>query len=524
MDPKLLLVKIVTLLYKESQLNDASTQSSALIKSVIATIKFPETGMDFDRSRESMQALRATALWMCENPADYVYDRATLLQRIRVNVGDDDGLFYAFEQGIENIEDLQLVKRQCLDTRHQLANYLRETKFKEIVKRLYTKAHFSTDGQVNYRELVREVLQEMEQFTTTDSDEKIEGMVEEVDVANLDAMADLMVRAQAETSSEGILRMGWQGLNRMTGEHFGIRRGETVVVGALQHNFKSGFTLNMFKHAALYNVPFMRDPTKKPCLVHISTENDLQLNIIWLYANLVENETGQECDLSQFNVEDPELKAQRIAEATRYVHERLTANGYHIKMVRMDPSNTSYHSLFEYIQKLEADGYEIHMVVCDYLNMISKAGCTQGGPTGADIRELFRRVRNFMSPRGIAFVTPHQLSTEAKGLVRGGVENFVQEIANKGYYDGCRTIDQEVDLELYIHIVKVNGASFLTVQRGKHRKVKITPEKDLYCVLPFSPVGGIRDDILGQDSTRKSPGGGVIGSGDEQPWWEQKAA
>jgi hypothetical protein len=104
--------------------------------------------------------------------------------------------------------------------------------------------------------------------------------------------------------------------------------------------------------------------------------------------------------------------------------------------------------------------------------------------------------------------------------VRQGIEDFVKEIEGKGYYDSCGTIDQEVDLELFIHIVKVNGESYLTVQRGKHRKVKPTPEKHRYFVLPFSPVGGVRDDVLGQDTARKHAGGGVIGSADERPWWE----
>lgn len=508
MDPKLLLVKIVTLLFKESQLNDSTTQSSALVKPIVASIKFPETGMDFDRTRESMQALRATALWMCENPPDHSYDRAALLQRIRVNVGDDDGLYYAFEQGIEAVEDSDTLKRQCLELRHELRSYTDQAKVKDILKKASQKVLFNPE-EIDWRSFVRDVHAELEPYTHSGHLEKLEGMVEEVDVANSEGMEALMSRGQAETATDGILRLGWQALNRMLGDHNGFRRGESVVVGALQHNFKTGYTMNIFKQLALYNKPWMRDPTKKPCLVHISLENELPTNILWLYSNLMENETGVECDLSGISVRD----------ASRYVYEKLSANGYHIKMARFDPSDMSYHTFFDYITRLEAEGYEVHAVVLDYLNMMSKKGCLDG-PAGFATRDLFRRCRNFCAPRGITFITPAQLSTEAKGLVRQGVEDFVKEIANKGYYDSCRTIDQEVDLEIYIHIVKVNGESYLTVQRGKHRKVKITPEKDLYHVLPFSPVGGVRDDINGKDTSRKHPGGGAMGSEDERPWWE----
>lgn len=512
MDPKLLLVKIITLLYKESLLKEMTSQSTSIVKSVLGTIKFPETGMDFDHSREVLQALRATALWMCENPADYEYDRASLLQRIRVNVGDDEGLYYAFHHGIEGEPTEDYIKRHVLEARTELREYLQRTELKELVKKYSHQMMFREDT-INWKTLAREIHAELEPYTQGISLEKLEGMVEEIDMSNYDNVEDLMNRGKAETAAEGTLKMGWQGFNRSTGEHFGLRRGEFVVVGALQHNFKSGFTKNLFKHTALYNTPFMRDPTKKPCLVHISVEDDLQQNVLWMYANLKENETGEECDLTNVDV----------AEATRYVHEKLSATGYHIKMCRFNPSDMTYHTFFDFINRLEAEGYEIHLVVFDYLNMISKKGCTQG-PAGSDTRDLFRRVRNFTSEKAITFITPAQLSTEAKGLVRQGVENFVQEIANKGYYDSCRTIDQEVDLEYYIHIVKVNGASFLTVQRGKHRKIKPTNEKYLYFVLPFSPVGGVRDDINGPDSTRKHAGGGVIGSGDERPWWETGSA
>jgi hypothetical protein len=168
--------------------------------------------------------------------------------------------------------------------------------------------------------------------------------------------------------------------------------------------------------------------------------------------------------------------------------------------------------------KLEASGYEIHLIFIDYLNMMSKLGCQQG-PAGTDIRDLFRRARNFLSKRGIACITPHQLSTEAKMLLRLGAENFVQEIANKGYYDSCRTIDQEVDFEIYQHIVKVGDESYLTLQRGKHRTPFITPEKDLYTILKFEQIGGILDDINSRDLSRRYVGGTAVADGGDKPWY-----
>lgn len=522
MDPKLLLVKMCTLLYKESVSSDKSRSSVEIVKQVIDTIKFPETGMDFDSTRETLHALRATAKWMCENPRDHIYDRGSLLQRIRLNASEDEILYLAFEQGIDGILDDDDLIRQIVGAHMELRDYLADLQVKEIIKKAYQRAHFNSgSATTGPRTIAREISALLEPFTAAGEDEHIDGLVYSFDISDDEKVFELFNRAAAETSSDGILKMGWQGLNRMTGDHCGFRRGETIVVGALQHNFKTGGTMNMFKHAALYNTPWMRDQKKKPCLVHISTENDPHINMMWLYQNLMENETGVECDLSPFKDPDMEVRAAAIRAAGKYVHEKMTVNGYHIKMFRFDPSTTTFYSITDALDKLHQQGYEVHMLVLDYLNMCSKAGCVSNGPTGSDVRDLYRRVRNYTAPRGITFVTPHQLSTEAKALVRAGVEDFVKEIANKGYYDGCRTIDQEVDMEIYIHIEKHDGRSYLTFQQGKHRKAgKITKDADKYFVMPFHEFGGIRDDVNGADTSRRNIRGGAVGSGNEQPWWE----
>lgn len=506
MDPKLLLVKIITLLYKESQYKEANARSTALAKDLIATIKFPETGMDFDRTRENMQALRATALWLCEADTNEPFDRASLLQRIRINAGDDEAVYYAFEQGTENIEVGEELQKQVLALRSELYDILDNVKVVALLKKAYYASAFGDSPAVGSRDFIRDIYAQLEPFTQRNGTFKIKGSVDEVDLNDTDDLARVLELAKEEVSTDGVLKLPYQAINRMLGDHNGILRGECVVLGALQHNFKTGFTLGIFKGVAMYNTPWMLDPTKKPLLVHISVENSLQSNILWLYANLYENETGLECDLSKID----------IAYAKQYIHERMTATGYHIKMVRWDPSMCTYHTVQDYIESLEAEGYEVHLCAIDYLNMFPKTGCVQG-TAGEDIRDLWRRNRNFFSKRRTAFISPHQLSTDAKNLVRQGVAHFVKDIANKGYYDGTKRLDQEVDLELYIHIEKVEGRSYLTVQRGKHRKPKPTPDKYLYTVLPFHDIGAIRDDILGEDlSIAAVPG--AEGSGGE--WWK----
>jgi hypothetical protein len=113
------------------------------------------------------------------------------------------------------------------------------------------------------------------------------------------------------------------------------------------------------------------------------------------------------------------------------------------------------------------------------------------------------------------------MSVEAKLLARNGNDStLVQQVANGGYYKGCKSLDQVPDLELYWHIVKVDGKSYLTVQRGKHRLINLTKTEYLYCVLPFEDIGDIRDDINGPDTTRKKPGHGPMSAANSVPYWD----
>lgn len=506
MDQRLLLIKSITLLYRESQLPTLTENSNMMVKDVLVLTK-PAEGMMVDFAKDAITSLRETLQWMCGNPVNHQYDQSELLQRIRINVGNEENLFEAFREAITPSLSEDEIKRSIITYKEALRLFLNQTKVKEILKERSVKASFQSET-IDWKHFVNETIAKLEPYRDLIAhNTKHASIVDDINFDDIDSVNRIFHRGVEELDNKGILRFGWQGLNRMFGPQCGARRGEMIVIGALQHNFKSGMTLEMFKHAALYNTPYMRDPQRKPLLMRMSFENPAAMDITYLYKSLVENIEGVPVD----------IRSVSPYEAASYVSEKLQSNGYRINMCHVDPSEYTFYDLFDRVDKLESDGYEIHLLELDYLAMMSKKGCAQG-PAGTEIRDLFRRVRNFTSKRGITCITPHQLSTEAKQLIRMGTDDFVQQIANKGYYDGCRTVDQEVDMEIYIHIVKINDESFLTIQRGKHRKIAITPMKDLYTVYKFEQVGGIRDDINGRDQSRKSAGGALNIEGGGDSW------
>ena len=515
MDIKLIIAKSISLLYKESLIPNYTSNSADLVKLVLETIKLPDISGEQDRTRDVLVSLRNTLMWMADNPIGYTYDKSSFHQRIRINCAEDASVYNAILDVI-NVTDINLdqTKRSILQYREIVRDHINQEKIKEILHMESRKTNFDPHS-VDWKVYVQELMAKLEPYSGGTDTREQAGVVVDIDFSNKESVKAVMDSAQVELSPEGALKTGWQAFNRMLGIAGGFRRGEMVVMPALQHNFKSGAMLTLMRQIAIYNKPVMRDPTKKPMLMRISFENEATSDVMWLYKNLKELETGEYCDITTCNTE----------EASAYLQHNMEINGFHINIVRIDPSNYTFNDLFDRIAYFESEGYEIHAIFCDYLNMMSKRGCAVGAnATGMDVRDLFRRVRNFMSPRGITFITPHQLSTEAKQLVRNGVEDFVKEIANKGYYDSCRTIDQEVDLEIYLHIEKRGIESYLTFQRGKHRSVSMTPIIDQYFALKFHPIGTLYDDINGKDLSMRRVGGATMADGGAPAWFDLKAA
>lgn len=509
MDSKLLLIKVITLLFLESVSNKKNnTSSRGIAKDALTYIKKPDAAVLTDFSRDSLGHLLEIVRWMIDTPANEVFDKNDILQRVRMATETEDYIYDALATNIQMDQTDEEAQGGIRAAREYINTFINRATIRSIVKDGYYEIEFRPEN-VDWNHYVKDLIGKLEPFknvTTTAA----KNLVESVDISNVESLQTAFKTAVESISPEGIIKFGWQGFNRMFGEYGGARRGEMIVIGALQHSFKSGTSLEMLKTAALYNRPYMLDPSKKPLLLRLSFENSAMNDIIHLYRSLIEPEIGMKIDQSSINP----------IEAAVYVNEKLSVNGYTVKIDHYDPSEFTIFDLIDVIEKYENEGYEIHMLNIDYLAMMSTKGCKQGA-TGQDIRDLFRRTRNVIEAKKILCITPHQLSTDAKKLTRQGVEDFVKEIANKGYWDSCTTIDHEVDMEIYQHKVEVNGVAYLTFQRGKHRKPGVTPYQDLYVVYQFNAERGfIDDDVLGPDMSRKRVAAATASEGGAPAWFD----
>lgn len=549
MNNKLLLVNGITLLYRESQIPGAHENSAGLVREIVQNIKLPEVSVGIDHERDILNSLKMTALVMCESPLDHEYELSEILQRLKVNTMDEEGLYDALCDGMVPVMTDKQLKRTCLNIKRTLSQWFQEEKVKEIVNKAAYSLKFTRTKITDMKKFVAELASQLEPYQV-DLIHKDPAIISSVDMSKLDEVTGVFNDVQSAMSGASILRTGWQGMNRMLDG--GFRGGEEWVFGALQHNYKTGSSLSIFMDLALYNIPVLRDPTKKPAMVRISAEDPLPQNFQFMYQRLIGIEaledgrplpTQEELDelmlagltpeeasdikiLYAMETKDSfattqlkELEKKLSIYRAGVIQQKLAVNGYNTFFIHVNPSMWTYRDICNKIIELESEGYEIHAAQVDYLLKIPTTGC-EGKSAGEDIRNMYERIANFMKARNILFHTPHQLSTDAKMLIREGRLGFVQSLVGRGYYAGCKQLDQVVDGELFMHIEKVNGKSYLTIQRGKHRKVGVTAEEFLYMVLEFHPVFGLLPDIRVADSTRKKVGGGVIGSNDENPFWE----
>jgi len=476
-----ILLKAITLLHRESLLENNIDDSRDLVRTIIKL---------FDSSKDSQYTGGESTILsdlvyllkdMVDNPDNY--DKLSLLQSLELILKDKETLLKMVDRTINTVIDVSSLKRTILSYRNVLNNYYKEENIKKILSKASYQLHSNTVGDKSISEFVTEVVTNLEAHSIK-TRVKDPGIVDEQDIGDEASLGTVIDKVKSQNVEGGKLVTGWKGLNEMTQN--GFRKGAMVVVNALQHNYKSGFTQSLLMQLPRYNTPVMQDPGKKPLIIYFSFEDDSVVYVDFMYRYLYYNQ----------NKELPDMDKLETGDMAKYIKEQLSVNGYHVKMLRVNPSEWSYKHLFNKLLELEASGFEIHAVLLDYLSKLPTIGCIQG-PIGTDLRDLFQRVRNYCSSRGTLVITPHQLSGEAKQLTRNGLDgiSFLKEVAGKGYTEGSKQIDQVVDMEINLKKVKVDKKWKLAVGRGKDRQPGILPDEKMFFMLDFPLGAPITEDV-----------------------------
>lgn len=468
-----ILLKCILLLYRENELKTDNTElldsSADLIKTILNIYK--NTKRIIISADSTIDDLRNLVTDMINNPDSY--DSSMLKQQLDAILSNHESVLNSVTKQIETEMTPQGMKRSIVSLRNYLNNHYKELEFHRLIMQTIAKIK-NNELEGSVQDYASNLISQLESLTlaTTSKDP---GIVDELDIVDEENVDKVFKKVKTQVEDNGRLKTGWKELNDML--NGGMRRGEMVLTSGIQHSFKSGFLRSLFAQLCMYNKPTMIDNTKKPLALFISFEDDSDVILNFMYQYLYFSENNKSPDTKNGNSQD----------MAKYVSERLSKTGYHIKILRVNPNDWTYVHLTNKLLGYEANGYEIQILAIDYLSKLPTTGCNRSGAMGTDIRDLFDKLRNYTSSRGILLITPHQLNMEVKQLLKNGIadKNLVKEIAGKGYYEGSKQIDQVVDLEIHHHIAKVGDGYVLTFQRGKRRYPEVIADSKKYFMLPF---------------------------------------
>lgn len=470
-----LLIKCILLLFRENELkvtdNSNIESSGDMIKNILNIYKNNRRVLSGGETL-IMEELKELILNMISNPDGY--DATSLTQQLDLILRDSTSVKNNLISGINMEFTTQGLKRSILTLRNYLNNHYKELEFYKIISTTMAKLR-NNELEGNVQTYTSNLISQLDALTLSSS-VKDPGIVDELDIVD-ESIETVFTRVKKYTDSSERLKTGWKELNDMLGG--GYRYGEFCLSSALQHSYKSGFIRSVFAQLCMYNKPTLLDKEKKPLALFISLEDDSDIIMGFFYQYLHYSEFG--------NI--PDIKTIPANELAAYVKSKLTINGFHVKIIRVNPSEWSYIHLTNKLLTYEANGYELKIVAIDYLSKLPTIGCNRSGAMGTDIRDLFDKVRNFSTSRNILLLNCHQMNVEVKQLLKNGVNDktLVKELVGKGYYEGSKQLDQVVDLEIHQHIAKIGDRHYLTFQRGKRRYPEVIPESKKFFMLPFPP-------------------------------------
>lgn len=470
-----ILIKCILLLHREHLLlletPNSIDSSGNLIKTILNMYK---VGRRVLISTEStvVDDLKDLVIGMINNPDNY--DESMIIEQLKIIFVNNQTLLNSITESLSAVTTIKGLKQSVASLRNFLNTHYKELEFNRLIMQTVAKIK-NDDLEGSVQEYASNLISQLESLTlqTTTKDP---GVVDEMDIVDEDGVDRVFKKTKTSSDEDKRLKTGWKELNNML--NGGFRKGEMCLTSGIQHSYKSGFVRSLFAQICMYNKPTLDDATKKPLALFISFEDDADVIMGFFYHYLYFSE----------NNKSPDMKNLDTKEAAKYVKERLTRTGFNIKIIRVNPNEWSYIHLTNKLLSYEAQGYELQLLVIDYLSKLPTIGCNRNGAMGTDIRDLFDKVRNFCTgARRTLVIVPHQLNVEVKQLLKNGVsdKNLVKELAGKGYYEGSKQIDQVVDLEIHHHIAKVGNEYVLTFQRGKRRYPEVVSDDKKYFTLPF---------------------------------------
>lgn len=492
MNDLLVLVKILSALYQAKKLKDNN-----LINELIETLEeLPKPNADvFSQDKETRESIKATIQWLLKQPNDEPVIKSLLMQRVELFCKNDDSLKKTIAAGLEDCEDEELTRKlvykHVTEVRLSGETEAFQKKFKQALAPFYFKdiSEMKKEDWGNLIDMIQERV-------NTTYDERTSEIVYTVTSGTPESFFQIIEMAKKENSRQGILRLGLHALNQMLEPDGGLRRSKFYLINALTNRGKSLTMAHILASVGLYNVPMLRNNAKIPTLLMESSEDTMDLIIMRMYK-LALSVQGQL---------DGDFQVDAAEDIVSTIVKCFKDNGWFLIINQIEANKDSMQGMFDRVRNLEMKGHEIIFYGYDYLGLVP-IDKIPGESKSDKLQILFRRVRSFMIARGICFVTPHQLSPEAKKMLKETDDEsevyFAREVAGKSMTETSTKITNEVDVELTIHVAKTPTKNYFTACVGKSRGEGCEPSKR-FAIYDLDPIHGLKHDINGKPAFRRS--------------------
>ena len=221
-----------------------------------------------------------------------------------------------------------------------------------------------------------------------------------------DKVIDNIRHTYRELSSvSNTLKFGTTGLNNITGG--GLHAKRVYILLGLPGEGKSATLLDMALQIRSYNRNYIcKDPTKKPCVVLLTMENDIQETVERMFS-MVTQQSIRSC------VNENEA-IQMFCDAKNMV---LSDDNPVNLVIIYKPSlsiDTSF--LYDLIDRLDDEGYETMCIFQDYLKKIHAASRIRGSKDDSlrlELGQVVLEFKNIATEKNIPIVTASQLNRDA---------------------------------------------------------------------------------------------------------------
>ncbi|UKZ10882.1 DNA helicase [Vibrio phage C-ZP2022] len=488
LNPNLILTKAITGTFFNRFLSDPNTNLKKIVSELLEKVKLPKSIAGEGGEGEIAMSLRYTYDWLLAVPLSETIRVEDIRSRLIINCAFAED----YAELIRDQLDVDTTNKEAMEERvksiiAELKHDLNVASIGTMVSDIHRKINFGAEifDVSGTLEMLKNQVEDIQNQNAT----MHEGFGGKVDFSNLQSIRETINNAKENLSYDGILKTGLQGLNKLWGVG-GYIRGGSYLYGARTHNYKTGILLDHCEWFCTLNSPRLLDKTKKPMILRVSFENKPEQDIPIMYRSIWEAENLRKCDFAEVDIE----------EAAQYIQERYNRNGFHFEMVCFDPNNMDVWDLINILKGYEAEGYEIHAVVVDYMELITKKG-SKHKRLDELIVYSYEVLRNYCFPRNITQIHAHQLNTQTDDILREtGSAGFAKKVASGGYWMNCRSLETKVDGACTMHIHRMEDDAYLTLAWSKNRTSSDTPERAKSVAYKFHEFGGITPDLLDDKS------------------------